>query len=60
MRAYPEEWTVWRRDDNGNHFVVQTGLSYEQAQAVVSSLEAKGHKQFFWLQPTGENPKPRQ
>jgi hypothetical protein len=46
-----DEWTVWRQDDNGNHFAVQTPLTYDQAKSLVKALEEKGHKQFYWYKP---------
>jgi|SRR5215469_4303167 len=48
-----DDWTVWRQDDNGNHFVVQTSLTYGQAKSLVKSVEEKMHKQFYWYKPTG-------
>jgi hypothetical protein len=44
-------WMVCRQDDNGNRFVVQTGLSYEEAERLVGVYEARGHKQLYWSQP---------
>ena len=44
-------WTVHRQDDNGNRFVVQTHLSREDAEQLVSKFEAKGHKQVYWADP---------
>jgi hypothetical protein len=47
----PEEtWAVHRQDDNGNRFVVQTGLSREAAERLVAELEARGHKQVYWTE----------
>jgi hypothetical protein len=44
-------WAVHRQDDNGNRFVVQTGLGREQAERLVAELEARGHKQVYWAEP---------
>jgi hypothetical protein len=44
-------WTVRRQDDNGNRFVVQTGLSRDEAERLVAELEARGHKQVYWSEP---------
>jgi hypothetical protein len=44
-------WAVHRQDDNGNRFVVQTRLSREEAVRLAAEFEAKGHKQFYWVQP---------
>ena len=44
-------WAVHRQDDNGNRFVVQTGLGREDADQLVAELEARGHKQLYWAEP---------
>ena len=46
-----ETWTVHRKDDNGNHFVVQTRLNREEAARLVAEFEARGHKQVYWAEP---------
>lgn len=51
LGVFGKEWTVWRQDDVGNHFVVETGLSYERAQEVALEFERRGHKQFYWCTP---------
>ena len=35
------DWAVHRQDDNGNRFVVQTGLSREEAERLAAELEAR-------------------
>jgi hypothetical protein len=44
------KWTVHRQDDNGNHFIVETGLSREEAERLVLMYEARGHKQLYWAE----------
>ena len=44
-------WAVRRQDDNGDRFVVETGLSQEEAERLVAELEARGHKQVYWAEP---------
>lgn len=44
-------WTVHRQDDNGKHFVVETGLTREEAERLVATLEQRGHKQAYWAEP---------
>ena len=44
-------WVVHRQDDNGNRFVVQTGLSRQEAERLVAEFEAHGHKQVYWAAP---------
>jgi hypothetical protein len=46
-----EKWSVYRQDDNGNRFVVQTGLSRGEAEQLAQVLEARGHKQVYWAEP---------
>jgi hypothetical protein len=46
-----QTWTVYRQDDNGNRFVVEKGLSKEEAGRVVETFEARGHKQLYWAEP---------
>lgn len=43
-------WRVLRLDDNGNEFVVATGLSQADAQRLVEDYEGRGHKQTYWMQ----------
>ena len=44
-------WSVHRQDDNGNRFVVQTGLSRAEAEKLAAELESRGHKQVYWVEP---------
>ncbi len=44
-------WAVHRQDDNGNRFVVRAGLDREEAVRLASELEARGHKQLYWIEP---------
>ncbi len=44
-------WAVHRQDDNGNRYVVQTGLTREAAEQLAAELEARGHKQVYWVEP---------
>jgi hypothetical protein len=46
-------WTIHRQDDNGNQFVVQTGLSQEEAERLVATFTARGHKQLYWAEREG-------
>jgi hypothetical protein len=49
-----ELWAVHRQDDNGNHFVVETGLSRAEAERLVEMYEARSHKQLYWVEAEGE------
>lgn len=43
-------WAVHRQDDHGNRFVVATGLDRGEAMRLASELEARGHKQRYWVE----------
>jgi hypothetical protein len=48
-------WVVWRQDDNGNRFVVTRRASRVEAEEVAAEMEARGHKQLYWVAAaTGE------
>ena len=47
-------FTVHRQDDNGNRFVVQTGMTRADADRLAADLEARGHKQVYWVEPDTE------
>ena len=51
IRGPTGTWAVHRQDDNGNRFVVQTGLSREEAEQLATEFEARGHKQVYWAEP---------
>ncbi len=42
-------FTLYRQDDNGNIFVIQKSLSREKAMQMMKELEARGHKQMYWI-----------
>jgi hypothetical protein len=46
-----ETWAVYRQDDNGHLFIVQTGLSRQDAERLVEELTARGHKQTYTSGP---------
>ena len=41
-------WAVWRQDDSGTKYPVESNLTEPQAHALVAEFEAKGHKQAYW------------
>jgi hypothetical protein len=47
-------WTVHRQDDNGNRFVVESGLIREEAERLVREFEGRGHKQLYWMEMDAE------
>ena len=40
-----------RQDDNGNRFVVAEIASETAARAIARELEARAHKQMYWVEP---------
>jgi hypothetical protein len=46
-------WTVWRQDDNGNRYEVSRHADRAEAEAVAATMENRGHKQIYWVAPTG-------
>jgi hypothetical protein len=44
-----DEWVVWRQDDNGNRYVVRRLASRAAAEKLAAELEARGHKQLYWV-----------
>lgn len=49
-----QRYEVCRVDDNGNEFVIQADLSFDEAKALVDQYEARGHKQLYWARPIGD------
>jgi hypothetical protein len=43
------DYEVHRVDDNGNEFVVATGLSLEEAERIAALFEARAHKQMYMV-----------
>ncbi|MEV6211048.1 (deoxy)nucleoside triphosphate pyrophosphohydrolase [Kitasatospora sp. NPDC051914] len=54
-----DDHRVMRQDDNGNRFLVATGLGRAEAEALAAEFEARGHKQLYWVEavePRAEEP----
>jgi hypothetical protein len=45
----PARWIVWRQDDNGNRFEVTRKDSRAEAEELAAVMEARGHKQTYWV-----------
>jgi hypothetical protein len=45
----PVRWIVWRQDDNGNRFEVARKDSRAEAEELAAVMEARGHKQTYWI-----------
>lgn len=54
LRRIDRGWSVWREDDHGRCFEVSRTLSHEVAAALAARLEVGGHKQRYWVAPTGD------
>jgi hypothetical protein len=52
--AYEPKYSVWRRDDNGNIFLVKDGLNRSDAFRIVREFEETGHKQSYWIKSCQE------
>lgn len=42
---------LYRQDDNGHRFLMETLESREAAEAVEAAYAARGHKQLYWVEP---------
>jgi hypothetical protein len=51
--AGPDRWIVWRQDDNGNRFEVARRESRVEAEELAATMEARGHKQTYWVAAAG-------
>lgn len=45
----PERWIVWRQDDNGNRYEVSRHPTRAEAESIVVAMQARGHKQTYWV-----------
>jgi hypothetical protein len=43
-------WSVWRQDDHGSRSEVASGLREHEARDLLASLEARGHRQTYWME----------
>ncbi|MEV6395223.1 SPOR domain-containing protein [Streptomyces sp. NPDC051907] len=46
-------WLVIRQDDNGNRYRVGRYATRDEAQQIVETLDARGHKQLYWVERIG-------
>lgn len=46
-----DSWRLLRQDDNGNVFVIKSGLSHAAALHEAKRYTALGHKQLYWAEP---------
>ncbi len=50
-------WLVLRQDDNGNVFLVAELPTEAAARAEARRLEARAHKQIYWIEPRERPPR---
>ena len=50
----PGSWIVWRQDDNGNRYEVARRASRAEAEDLAATMEARGHKQTYWVAAAAE------
>ena len=43
------DWAVYRLDYNANEFLVEKGLSKDQADALATTYIERGHHQHYWV-----------
>jgi hypothetical protein len=51
-------WVVWRQDDNGNQYEVSRLPTRAEAEELAATMEARGHKQIYWVAPVDPDPRP--
>jgi hypothetical protein len=47
-RLAMSDWSIYRQEDDGKEYLVDSGLTKCIADAKVLELESQGHKQFYW------------
>ncbi|MGW1884051.1 SPOR domain-containing protein [Streptomyces sp. NPDC002133] len=47
-------WLVIRQDDNGNRYRVGRYATEDEAQKIADRLDARGHKQLYWVERVGQ------
>jgi hypothetical protein len=48
----PGGWVVWRQGDDGNPFEVARLDSRPEAEELVGTMEARAHRQTYWVAST--------
>ena len=49
---------VWRQDDNGHQFLIETCASRQEAEELIARLSAGFHKQTYWIKEIHETSSP--
>jgi O-acetyl-ADP-ribose deacetylase (regulator of RNase III) len=42
-------WELWRQDDGGNQFLIESFSTREAAERMMKVYEDRGHKQVYWI-----------
>jgi hypothetical protein len=48
--ASSDDWQIWRQDEAGNRYLVQSAGSEAEARRLCGEYERRGHKQLYWVQ----------
>ena len=48
-----DTWVVWRQDEHGNRAEVSRHDDRQDAEDRAAELEARGHKQTYWVSGPG-------
>jgi hypothetical protein len=54
-RDSDRSWSLWRQDDNGTSFEIRRDHTRDEAERLRDELEARGHKQLYWVASTGSS-----
>ena len=58
MTEIDSNWSLWRQDDNGSSTVIERNLDRSEANLRLKELEARGHKQHYWIEREEETKSP--
>lgn len=43
-------WMIYRKDDNGNTFLVKPSLTKTEAERILEKYKKQSHKQTYWME----------
>ena len=52
-------WILWRQDDNGHKFQIESFTDLTAAESAKSEFESHHHKQIYWLEEASEIIRPK-
>jgi len=47
-------WILWRQDDNGHKFQIESFTDRARAESAKGEFESRHHKQIYWVEETSE------